>query len=176
MSKPVSPSETAEYQNLDETNANFVQLSRAYLKAMRGLARKSPIAHEILYYFVETMGRTTNCVVVSYQTLGEVTGVSRPTVGRAIRLLKEDNWIESVRVGNVNAICVNARVFWQAAANQKRYAKFSATVVASETEQDSDFHKKAKEKLTYIPHVERDDIVTQGTEALEPPDQADLNF
>ena len=55
---------------------------------MRKLARKSPIAHEILYYLVEHMGRTTNAVVCSYTTLCEVTGVSRPTVGRAQSFLK----------------------------------------------------------------------------------------
>ena len=52
--------------------------SRSYLHQMRKLARKSPIAHEILlYYLVEHMGRTTNAVVCSYTTLCEITGVSR---------------------------------------------------------------------------------------------------
>ena len=50
------------------------------------------------------MGRTTNAVVCSYTTLCEVTGVSRPTVGRAIKLLKEDNWIDTVKISNANAV------------------------------------------------------------------------
>ena len=90
MSSVVSNDETNQsHENKD--NFNFVQLSRSYLQQMRKLARKSPIAHEILYYLVEHMGRTTNAVICSYTTLCEVTGVSRPTVGRAIKLLKDDN-------------------------------------------------------------------------------------
>ena len=89
MKQIKSPGETIESHGGNE-NFNFVQLSRSYLHQMRKLARKSPIAHEILYYLVEHMGRTTNAVVCSYTTLCEITGVSRPTVGRAIKLLKDD--------------------------------------------------------------------------------------
>ena len=116
--------------------------SRSYLHQMRKLARKSPIAHEILYYLVEHMGRTTNAVVCSYTTLCEITGVSRPTVGRAIKLLKDDQWIDTVKIGNANAYCVNERVFWQAGRNQRKYAIFSATVIASATDQRAISKKK----------------------------------
>ena len=153
MSSVASGSETSQSQE-GKDNFNFVQLSRNYLKQLRNLARKSPIAHEILYYLVEHMGKTTNAVICSYATLCEVTGVSRPTVGRAIKLLKDDNWIDTVKVGNANAYCVNEKVFWQAGRNQRKYAIFSATVIASESEQDEGFQEKAKQKLDYIPIVE----------------------
>ena len=132
MSSVVSSGETGQSQE-SKDNFNFVQLSRSYLKQLRNLARKSPIAHEILYYLVEHMGKTTNAVICSYATLCEITGVSRPTVGRAIKLLKDDNWIDTVKVGNANAYCVNEKVFWQAGRNQRKYAIFSATVIEGET-------------------------------------------
>lgn len=175
MSMERSHSETTE-AHLGKENYNFVQLSRGYLSQMRKLARKSPIAHEILYYLVEHMGRTTNAVVCSYKTLCEMTGVSRPTVGRAIKLLKDDNWIDTVKIGNANAYCVNERVFWQAARNQRQYAVFSATVIASSSEQESDYREKAKQKLTYIPVIEDTDIPVTGNEDLPPPDQRDLDL
>ena len=93
-------------------NFNFVQLSRSYLHQMRKL------------------------------TLCEITGVSRPTVGRAIKLLKDDQWIDTVKIGNANAYCVNERVFWQAGRNQRKYAIFSATVIASATDQRAISKKK----------------------------------
>jgi len=158
-------------------NYNFVQLSRGYLKEMRGLARKSPVAHEILYYLVEHMGRTTNAVVCSRNVLAEVTGCSIATVGRAIRVLKDDNWIDTVKIGNASAYCVNERAFWQAGRNQRRYAVFSATVIAAASEQDSDFREKAKQKLTYIPIIEDDDrMLINSDESLPPPDQTDLEL
>lgn len=171
-----SKNETQESQVRDERNYDFVQVSRQYLKQMRSLARKSPLAHEILYYLVENMGRTTNAVVVSYNTLCEITGVSRPTVGRAIKLLKDDNWIDAVKVGGATAYCVNARAFWQAKRNQRQYAIFQATVIASESEQDSNFREKAQHPLTHIPIIGDRDRALTSNEDLPPPDQKDLDL
>lgn len=177
MSQVEPKNETIESQQLpNSANYDFVQVSRSYLKQMRSLARKSPLAHEILYYFVEHMGRTTNAVVVSYGTLGEVCGSSRASVGRAIKILKEDNWVDTVKIGNATAYCVNARAFWQAGRNQKKYAVFSATVIASESEQESNYREKAKQKLTYIPVVEQGDRMVTGSEKLIQPDQTDLDL
>jgi len=160
----------------NSANYNFIQLGRGYLRHMRALARKSPLAHEMLYYLIEHMGRTTNAVVVSYATLGEVTGASRASVGRAIKILKDDNWVDTVKIGSATAYCVNARAFWQSGRNQKKYAIFSATVIASESEQESSYPEKAKEKLTYIPVVEDGERMLVGNEKLDPPDQTDLDL
>lgn len=168
MSKHGSPYETPESHN-----HNFIQLSRNYLSQMRTLARKNPVAHEILYYLVEHMGRTTNAVVCSYKTLCEITGVSRPTVGRAIKLLKDDNWIDTVKIGSASAYCVNERVFWQSGKNLRKYAVFSATVIAAESEQTDQIEAK-KRKLTYIPIIEDSDVPVTGDDELPPPDQKDL--
>lgn len=158
-------------------NYNFVQLSRSYLVAMRKLTRKSPIAHEILYYLIEHMGRTTNAVVCSRAVLAEVTGTTTRTVSRAIALLKADNWIDTVKIGNASAYCVNERAFWQAARNQRHYAVFSATVIAAGSEQETGFREKAKHKLRHIPIIDENDIpVINTAEQLPPPDQQDLDL
>ena len=167
-----------EQQNTQKeisANSNFVQLNRSYLKAMRNLAGKSPLGMQILLYLTEHMGRTTNAVVCSYKTLTEVTGMSRTSVANAIRVLKQDNWVDAVKIGNATAYAVNERVMWQAGRNQRKYAIFSATVVASETEQESNYHQKAQQKLTYVPVIESDDITTVGNDILPPPDPGDLD-
>ena len=162
--------------SIPATNHNFVQVSRAYLKAWRGLIRKNGLAAEILFYLVERMGRTTNAVVCSYATLTEVTGYSRRSVATAIKILKDDRWIQVVKIGNASAYCINEKVIWQAGTNQRKYAIFSATVVASGSEQESDYHLKTKEKLTYIPFVERVERMVVGSDELPPPDQTDLEL
>lgn len=53
---------------------------------------------------------------------------------------------------------------------------FSATVIAAASEQDSDFHEKAKHKLTYIPVIRDNDIPVTGSDLLPPPDQQDLDL
>lgn len=173
----MSVRETSESHKENRENFDFIQVSRQYLKQMRLLARKSPLAHEILYYLVENMGKTTNAVVVSYSTLCEVMNVSRPTIGRAIKLLKGDNWIDAVKIGNATAYCVNARAFWQSGRHQKKYAIFQATVIASESEQDSSFREKSRQPLTYIPILGKNERVIQNQdEQLPPPDQQDLEL
>lgn len=171
--------ESHENSLVPKENYNFVQVSREYLADWRKLTRKNPLASEILMYLVEHMGRTSNAVVCSYQTLIDITGTSRPTVGRAIKLLKDDNWVQAVKVGSATAYAVNAKVFWQAGRNQKQYAVFQATVIAGASEQDSDFSKKAKEPLRHIPFIgepKKTRLITDETEPLTPPDQQDLDL
>lgn len=159
-----------------EKNYNFVQISRGYLKNWRALIRKNSLSAEILMFLIEKMGRTTNALVCSYKTLSELTGYSRTSIANSLKILRDDNWIETVKIGNATAYCVNERVAWQASRNQRNYAIFSATIVASESEQENDFPKKSKEKLTYIPIIEKNEIVLTGNEELDPPDQLDLNL
>lgn len=166
-----SRNETDECQNL-----NFVQVSRTYLKEWRALTRKNPLASEILMYLIEHMGRTTNAVVCSYVTLMEVTGVSRSSVARAMRVLKEDAWIDAIKIGNATAYGINARAFWQASRNQKKYAIFQATVIASATEQDPGVVEQAT-PLRYIPFVgAKGARLIPDDEQLPPPDQQDMEL
>ena len=103
--------------------------------------------------------------------------MSRASVARALKLLKEDNWIDSVKIGNATAYAVNARVFWQAGRHQKQYAIFQATVIASGTEQDSDFKLKAKQSIRHIPFIEENArLMVDNSELLSPPDQQDLDL
>lgn len=157
-------------------NYNFVQVNRSYLREWRALTRKNPLASEILMYLVENMGKTTNAVVCSYNTLTEITGVSRSSVARAVKTLRDDRWIESIKIGNATAYCVNAIAFWQSYRNQKKYAIFQATVIASATEQDSDFIEKSKQSLKYIPFVGKNERAVIADEKLPPPDQQDIDL
>jgi predicted transcriptional regulator len=166
----------SKVEDKSNDNSNFVQLSRGYMSQMRVLSRKSPVAMQIFLYLVEHMGRTTNAVVCSYRVLSEVTHLSRTSVAKAIKILKEENWIDAVKIGNATAYAINERVVWQAGRNERKYAIFSATIIASESEQDSNYHELAKTKLTHIPVISPGDIATIGSEKLPPPDQQDLDL
>ena len=140
---------------LDEKdNYDFVQLQKGYMKQWRTLIKKQPLSAEIMFYFMEVMGKTTNAVICSYKTLQEVTGYSRPSVARAIKFLKENNWIDSIKVGSATAYAVNERVAWQASRNERKYAIFSAMVVASESEQESTYQDFADKPIKYIPSIQ----------------------
>lgn len=133
-------------------NHDFIQVTRSYLPEWRQLTRKSPLAAEILLFLVEHMGKQNNAVVASYATIQELTGRSRATVARAIKLLKEQNWIDVVQIGTATAYAVNERVAWRTHASQRQYAMFSATVVASSTEQKD----RRTSKLKHLPTLDTD--------------------
>ncbi|HCH5615190.1 replication/maintenance protein RepL [Vibrio parahaemolyticus] len=159
----------------ENDNYNFVQVQKSHMKQWRELIQKQPLSAEIMFYFMEVMGKNTNAVVCSYKTLQEVTGYSRPSVGRAIKTLKDMNWIDSVKVGSATAYAVNERIVWQSGKNQRRYAMFSATVVASESEQEKGFAEN-NHKIKHIPFIERTERVIVSNDELPPPDQQELNL
>jgi hypothetical protein len=168
--------ETEEYHVSNEGNYNFVQVQKGYMKHWRELIKKQPLAAEIMFYFMEVMGRNTNAVVCSYKTLQEITGYSRPSVGRAIKTLKDMNWIDSVKIGSATAYAVNERIAWQSGKNHRKYAIFSATVVASESEQDSNFHEYSNQPIKHIPFVASKERVLISDEQFPPPDQQELDL
>lgn len=127
------------------SNVNFTQFNNAYLAEWRALIRKNPISAELLMFFIEHMGKKHNAIIISQTAMMELTGKSRSTITRAIRLLREDNWIDVVQVGQASAYAVNERVAWRTHANHRKYALFSASVVATSSEQ-SEF-KQGKLKL-----------------------------
>lgn len=151
---------------LPKKNSQFVQIQDNSLSAIQKLIATSPISAQILFFFIEKMGNYNNSVICSYQTLMEITGYSRPTVARAIKHLKSNHWIDTVKVGSATAYCVNAQVAWRHANNQKHYAIFSSTVVATSSENPN---FKSDKQLRHIPRE-----VNMLTENSPEPEQIDL--
>lgn len=118
-----------------ESNTNFIQLYRDGIKPVRQLIRVNPTAAEIFHFFLEHMD-WGNSVACSSTVLEEVTGKSRSSVTRAIKELKTRKFIEVSKMGSTNVYHLNAKVVWSTWASSKRYAKFSATVILAESEQE----------------------------------------
>lgn len=162
-------------------NHGFVQVSRKYLDELDELAFRSPAARKLLTSLVKAMNRQ-NAVMVSQASLVKLTGLSAPTIKRAVALLREQQWIEVLKVGTSNVYRVNSSVFWQARADG-RWASFSAEVVLNFDEQD-EITKAApinppRTTLRNIPVLSADDDVLVSGAALgsdDPPEQAQLDF
>lgn len=81
-----------------------------------------------------------SALVASRATLAELENCSEATVKRAVADLKSGSWIEVVQVGGkggVNAYVVNSRVAWADKRERLPGAIFTATVLASISEQES---------------------------------------
>ncbi|HGJ5684827.1 TPA: replication/maintenance protein RepL [Salmonella enterica subsp. enterica serovar Stanley] len=149
MSKKQAKTDYFPPNLIPEKSADFVQIKDRYLKDIRVLISQNPVSAQILFLFIEKMGKFNNSIVCSYQTLIEITGFSRATISRAIKLLKDQNWIDTVKIGSATAYCVNAQVAWRKANNQRHYAIFSSTIIASSSE-NKDY--KTNKKLRNIPY------------------------
>lgn len=146
-------------------NSDFVQLSKIYMDETVSLANHAPAAFMVLMTLVKQMNKA-NSVMISNESLERICGVSNSTIKRAIKILREQQWIDVLKVGTSNVYRVNSNVFWQDRADGK-WASFQAQVVLNFDEQDETTKKKPVKSWTrHIPLVEADDANRQ------PPDQA----
>lgn len=164
-------------------NRDFVQVSRRYLDQLDDLAFRAPAARKLLTSLVKAMNKQ-NAVMVSQESLVKLTGLSKPTVKRAVAVLRDQQWIEVLKVGTANVYRINSGVFWMDRADG-RWASFSAELVLNFDEQD-EVTKAApinppKTKLRHIPLLQTEpdeDLIVTGTElgSGEPPEQAQIDY
>ena len=159
----------------ENKNLNFVQIDRRVMAAHRRLMIESPIGAVVLSLFTEHMDRG-NGIVISYATLQEITGYSRATIGKAIKHLKDEQWIQAIKVGTANVYVVNSAAFWTASQKGKYYSRFHATVIASAGEQGVAVEKLKKVKLKSLPMVRPNERALIGKEEIPPPDQSDIDL
>lgn len=156
-----------------EPHAHFVQTERATHEAWGRMTLVAPKASALLHLLANRVG-DHNAVVASYPVLAEMSGMSVSTVRRAVATLVEGNWIEVRRLGassTVNAYVLNDRVVWTRARNDLRYSLFSATVIASEAEQDDRDSLGNQVALRRFPSVRPGEQQLPTGEGLPPPSQ-----
>ena len=167
MSTPVLPS--------TKERTEFVQLYRSSMKALRQLALEAPTAHAVLYVLMERINNR-NALIASHATLAKLTGKSRATITRALSELKNRNYIEVVRAGNVSVIVVNKRVVWTTdTVLRQRLAIFDAQVIVSADEQLEPDRLGKESDLIKLPPV----LVPPEVASLvddSPEGQAELSF
>lgn len=155
-------------------NLDFVQVQRSELRAIADLGSKSALALELLMVLAQAMDKQ-NAVMISFKAMQDILNKSRPTLDRAIRLLKQENWIQVVKVGTANAYVLNSSVFWTGRSDQKM-ASFNAKVITTFKEQDKDVRENPDVSLKRIPLLSKSERISLTNEELPPPDQQDLDL
>lgn len=118
-------------------SGTWVQTERAAHERWAKLTMSNPRAASVLHTLVAQMGRH-NAVIISLPNLARLAGCSRNTLIRAISTLRDQNWIQVMRMGasgTTNVYIINDRVGWTGSRDAIRYSLFSATVFLSEDEQ-----------------------------------------
>lgn len=122
---------------------NFVQVNKEVYKAEDWLMGQSPIAYRIFRFLVNGMD-DYNAVICSYQVLMETFNVSKATITRAIKLLKDRNYIDIYKTGTSNVYAINKNIVWGSWGSNYKYAKFGANIILSESEQEQSIQTKIK--------------------------------
>lgn len=175
----VRQQELAEQEKAEaraKKNFNFVQIEKRALKEVRTLYERNATAGKLLFILAEKMNRQ-NALVCSYDTMSKITGLSRQTLYKAVKYLKEENWIQVIKVGTANAYVVNSRVFWQSSGD-KKFTVFNAAIIASNDEQDEPVENWDKIELKQFPFLLHGEemIMTGNDDKPPPPDQLEIDY
>ena len=88
----------------------WTQLNNEHTKELVQLALKAPKAHALLYFLVDQMDNY-NAVVCSTRVLEDFLNVSRQTVSKSIKYLKDYGFIAVLKSGTTNVYVVNDKVY-----------------------------------------------------------------
>lgn len=127
----------------------WIQLNKDAYKAEDWLMSKSPIAYRIFKFLLNNMD-SYNAVMCSQTVLQERFEVSRATVSRAVKLLKDKQYIDTYKSGTSNVYAVNKQIAWNSWGNNFKYGKFSANIILSESEQEGQIKTKIQKHQEVI--------------------------
>lgn len=122
---------------------NFVQVNKEAYKAEDWLMAKSPIAYRIFKFLINNMD-DYNAVVCSQTVIQETFDVSRVTVSRAVKLLKDKGYIAVFKSGTSNVYALNDKIVWNSWGTNYSQSKFPANVILSISEQEQSIQDKFK--------------------------------
>jgi len=157
----------------NKVDGGYYMMSRAAEKNLRELQRFSPSGALVFSVIRQNMQMGTNAVTISNSVLCKILGTSRSTITRAIKYLSSNNYVQIVKVGNVNTYVVNEKIAFSGRAGQ-RTAVYSATMIAHESEQEEGWNDV--KKLKTVPLIFENERVILGNDELPPPDQKDIDL
>lgn len=118
--------------------ANFAMIEKVALHNLDQLMQEDMQAARLVMSLIRLMEPGSGGIVVaSNKSLQELLGVSESTIARALRTLVKGHWVQRIRVAGAHALAINKAVAWVGPRGQMEHAVFSATVVASRSEQDA---------------------------------------
>ena len=130
-----------EQRERAKKNRNFVQIYRENMPEIRWLMNKNGTAAGILFFIIEHMDGK-NALACSYAVFEDYFEVSPATVTRCLKLLRDNGFIDVLKLGTSNVYVVNAAVAWSSWNNQKEYAIFEGNILVSKKENKDYTYRK----------------------------------
>lgn len=123
---------------------SFIQMNKKTYELEDKLMQKNPLAYRVWRFLANNMDNY-NAVIVSQEVLTEIFDVSKTTIWRALKVLNEGNYIKTYRTGGSNIYTLNHDMVWNSWGSNKKYSKFNANVIISDSEQTEEIKKELKD-------------------------------
>ena len=127
-------------------NHNFIMMYRDHMPELRWLMKKSGIASGIFNFIMEHMD-SRNALCCSYAVFMDYFEISKPTVTKAIKLLKDNGFIDVLKSGTSNVYVVNTEVAWTSWNNSKQYCQFDGKILVSRKENKDYYYRSQFDKF-----------------------------
>lgn len=127
---------------------NFYQVNKDESDYLRSCLDENPKALKLLFFIFDHMDKY-NAVVCSYAVFQEALNMSRATVQRSIKYLKDNGFLYVYKTGTGNVYVANKKLVWNSWGNNYEYCEFPANIVLSKTEQEerANVHEKRMKQL-----------------------------
>ena len=118
----------------EEKNSNFVQMNKEHLNIVAKIGENT-LALKVFLFLCKNMDGL-NALCISMKALTELLNVSRQSISKAIKYLKDMGAICVLKNGTSNVYVVNPSIAWTSYSNKKKYCKFKANVILTSSEND----------------------------------------
>lgn len=148
----------------------FAMVEKEALKNLDELMVQDMQAARLAVMLIRLMeAGSAGVVVISRASIQEMLNISQSTAARAIRALVKGKWVHRVRISGAYAFAINESIAWVGSRKNKTHAVFSATVVASRSEQDQ--HSLSSPELKKLPIAFDDEAIIPVGKEPAPPSQ-----
>lgn len=136
--------EKAKKEARKSSFSEFYQINKENSAILRECLDMNPTALKFLLFLFDNMDKY-NAVMCSYAVFEEALGLSKPTVTRCIRYLKDKGLIYVFRSGTSNVYVANPDVVWNSWGYNKKYCRFPANIILAKSEQEKIEYTTRKE-------------------------------
>jgi hypothetical protein len=111
----------------------FAMINEDNMDAIRSMIHKNPVAADIFMFLTKNMDNY-NAVTCSPKHLEEITKKSKATVWRAVKFLKEEGYVNVLKMGSSPVFVMNDNVVWRSWNSNKEYCRFEGPMYLSKSE------------------------------------------
>lgn len=114
-----------------------VNISTAVSRSIMLELTDTPSANKLFWFIAQNMDGY-NALIASYALFQEALDMSRPTVARGIKILREKGLLYVQKSGTSNVYLLSPNIVWKSWGNNMQYCEFPAKVLLAQSEQYPD--------------------------------------